>query len=144
MNGRPGTPLEQAFATMLESSAAPYGYTISVWSSGALLMHIRGQPSVADVFAFVVGAVAGFAALGAAGRRVIRRAEPLSPGPSQVWAGSMHWLAVGAAVGTAALIAQLPGWTAWPLASAGATVVYLALTTLELALAARAESEDPG
>jgi hypothetical protein len=144
MTERASKSLEQAFATMLEASAAPYGYTISVWSSGALLMHFRGQPSVAEVFAFVAGAVAGFAALGAVGRRVIRRAEPISPGPSRVWAGAMHWLAVGVAVGAAALIAQLPGWTAWPLASAGATVVYLALTALELAIATRAASERPG
>jgi hypothetical protein len=95
-----------------EASATPYGYTISIWSSGALLMHYRGQPAVGDVFAFVAGAVAGFATLGAVGSRVIRRAKPLSPGPSRVWAGSMHLLAVGAAVGTASLIAQLPGWTA--------------------------------
>lgn len=142
MSESAGSPLEQAFATMLEASAAPYGYTISVWSSGAMLMHFRGQPSVGEVFAFVAGAVAGFAALGAVGRRVVRRAEPLAPGPSRVWAGAMHWLAVGAAVGSATLIAQVQGWTAWPLASAGATIVYLALTTLELAIAARATNDE--
>jgi hypothetical protein len=128
----------RAFASMLESSAAPYGYTITVWSSGALLMHYRGQPAVGDVFAFLAGAVAGFALLGLVGWRVIRRAEPMALGPPRVWAGAMHWLGAGAAVGAAALVAQIASWVAWPAASAAATVVYLAAGTLELALAAGA------
>jgi hypothetical protein len=59
----------------------------------------------------------------------------MGPGPPRVWAGAMHWLGAGAAVGAAALVAQIASWLAWPAASAAATVVYLGAATLELALA---------
>jgi hypothetical protein len=137
MNDDRQPSLYAAFATMLEASAAPYGYTITIWSSGAVLMHFRGMPAVVDVFAFLAGAVAGFTLLGALGRPFIKRAKPLPPGPPSVWAGAMDWLAVGLAVGAAALIAKIPSWVAWPAASLTATVVYLGAATLQLALATR-------
>ena len=124
---------------MLESSAAPYGYTITIWSTGALLMHFRGAPQVGDVFSFLAGAVAGFALLGVLGRRTIKRARPLAPGPPRVWAGAMDWLAAGLAVGAAALVAEIPSWVAWPAATLTATVLYLGAAALQLALAARVE-----
>lgn len=49
---------------MLRGSALPYGYTITVWTSGMMLTHERGLPSVGEVFLLIVGAVAGFALLG--------------------------------------------------------------------------------
>jgi hypothetical protein len=42
-------PLRRAFATTVSASAAPYGYTLTVWSSGALLIHFRGSPAVGRV-----------------------------------------------------------------------------------------------
>ena len=53
-----------ALATVLRGSALPYGYTITVWTSGMMLTHERGLPSVGEVFLLIVGAVAGFALLG--------------------------------------------------------------------------------
>ena len=50
-----------ALATVLRGSALPYGYTITVWTSGMMLTHERGLPSVVEVFLFMVGAFAGFA-----------------------------------------------------------------------------------
>ena len=45
-----------ALATVLRGSALPYGYTITVWTSGMMLTHERGLPSVGEVFLFIVGA----------------------------------------------------------------------------------------
>ena len=39
-----------AFSTIVSASAPPYGYTVSVWTSGAILMHFRSTPNVGDVF----------------------------------------------------------------------------------------------
>ena len=39
-----------ALGTVVLASAAPYGFTVSLWSSGALLIHFRGNPNVGDVF----------------------------------------------------------------------------------------------
>ncbi len=98
--------------TIVAASAAPYGYTISIWSSGAVLMHSHGTPSVAYVFAFLAGALTGFGLMGLLARGGLTRAEPHEHAPDRVLAGAMHWLAAGAAVGAAALVARIGGWEA--------------------------------
>lgn len=42
---KPGA-LRRSFATMVSASGAPYGYRITVWSTGALLIHFRQLPEV--------------------------------------------------------------------------------------------------
>ncbi len=48
----------------LGSSAAPYGYTLATWTSGAVLAHARGVPNVAAALTFMFGAVVGFGFVG--------------------------------------------------------------------------------
>jgi hypothetical protein len=38
-------------------SAAPYGYTLATWTTGAVLTHPRGIPGALDVLLFMVGVV---------------------------------------------------------------------------------------
>ena len=45
-------------ATVLRGAAVPYGYTVTVWTSGMMLTRERGLPSVGEVFLFMFGAVA--------------------------------------------------------------------------------------
>ena len=49
----------------------------------------------------------------------------------------MHWLAAGAAVGAAALVARIGGWEAWPLAAFAATAIYILGASVQLALVTR-------
>jgi hypothetical protein len=46
------------------ASAAPYGYTLTIWTSGAVLSHARGITSAADALLFLVGAVVAYALVG--------------------------------------------------------------------------------
>jgi hypothetical protein len=48
--------LPAALGETVTSSAAPYGYTLTVWASGAVLIRSHGTPSVGEVFLFVAGA----------------------------------------------------------------------------------------
>jgi hypothetical protein len=41
-----------AIGRIASASATPYGYTVSLWSSGALLIHFRGTPNVGDIYLF--------------------------------------------------------------------------------------------
>ena len=100
-----------------------------------MLMSRHGAPGLAEVAGFAVGALGGFTLLGALARRM-RRTTPLEHGPHRVAAGMLNWVAVGTAVGAAALIARLHGWIAWPLASASTTALYLLVASAQLALAA--------
>jgi hypothetical protein len=136
-----GDDVRRAFATMVSSSAAPYGYTLTVWSTGALLMHFRHAPSVWEVFLFLAGAVVAFAALWLLGRGPIERAAPVSQQSARALAGALDLFAVGAAVGVGALLSMIPSWVAWPLTSLGATALYLLAASIQLALAERREAE---
>lgn len=46
----------------------PYGYTVSLWSAGALTVTRLGAPTTLDVLLFAVGAVAAFVVLAGVGR----------------------------------------------------------------------------
>lgn len=136
----PGRTLRAAFGTMVAASAAPYGYTISIWSSGALLMHSHGTPRVGDVFAFLAGALTGFGLLALFAHGALARTESLDHLSDRVLAGAMHWFAAGAAVGIVALVAMLDGWEAWPLGSFAATSVYIFGASIQLAAVAHRRS----
>lgn len=123
-----------ALGTIVSASAAPYGYTVSLWSSGALLVHFHGVPGVARVFLFLTGALLGFAIVGSFAHGALRTTVPLSPGPGHVLTGLLHWFSVGLAVGSVSLVAELPGWLGWLFGPLFATVVYLSAASLQLAL----------
>jgi hypothetical protein len=126
--------LPAAFGTVVAASAAPYGYTVSIWSSGAVLMHRRGVPDVFDVFLFAIGALSGFAVLGLLAHKVVATSEQLGGARERVLAGMLHWLAVGVAVGAAALLAEIPGRVTWGVGSFAATSLYILGASVQLAL----------
>jgi hypothetical protein len=122
-----------ALATALRGTALQYGYSLTVWASGMLLAHERGLPSIGEVFLFMIGAIAGFALLGLVVR--LTRTAPYEPSFGELWrTGMVQVLAVGGALGAAALVALIHSGVAWPVGAFAATVAYLALATLELAL----------
>jgi hypothetical protein len=133
--------VRRAFATMVSSSAAPYGYTLTVWSAGALLIHFRHSPAAWEVFLFLTGAVVAFATLWLFGRGTIEHAEPVSQQSVRALAGALDLFAVGLAVGAAALLAMIQSWAAWPLTSFGATTLYLVAGSIQLAVAEEREAD---
>jgi hypothetical protein len=130
--------LRTAMATIATASAAPYGYTVSLWSTGALLIHYHGIPRPGEVFLFVAGALLGFAIVGAAAHGALRDEEPLRIGQGHIVTGLLHWFAVGLAVGTVALLAPHTGIIGWMFGSFIATALYLTAASVQLALAAPA------
>jgi hypothetical protein len=131
--------LRRSFSTIVSASAAPYGYTLTVWSSGALLIHFRHAPRIWEIFLFVGGALAAFATLWLAGRDTIERSRTLDETGARALTGVLDIFAVGVAVGTAALLAMIPDWVAWPLVAFGATLVYMVAASVQLALAETSE-----
>jgi hypothetical protein len=116
-------------------SIAPYGYTLTVWTSGAVLTHARGVPTTEAALFFMIGAVLGFAlvallAFGSLHQRVT--GEATQP---RVWVG-LHVLPISLSIGAATLVAHLlESIAAWPLGGFAATVIYLAMLSGQLALA---------
>jgi hypothetical protein len=135
--------LRVALATNASAMAAPYGYTITLWSSGALLVRAHGLPSVAEVFGVVAGALVAYSFLALLARGNGHRWETLDNPGNRLLAGALNWVGVAAAVGVVALVATLHSWAAWPLSSLAATFIYIVAASVQLALVtARSEGSD--
>ncbi len=55
---------QKTLRTAVGSSAAPYGYTLATWTTGAVLTNARGMPDTLSALTFMAGAVLGFAFVG--------------------------------------------------------------------------------
>ena len=131
-----------ALGTVLRGSAVPYGYTLTVLAAHSIISHRHGAPDVFDIGLFVIGAMAAFATLGVLAEARPRRA--LKTGQvDMIHAGMFHVFAIGAAFGATTLVALIDGRIAWPLGAYVATVLYLAITSIEITVARRVD-EDAG
>lgn len=92
--------------TAVGASAAPYGYTLTIWTTGAVLVHNRGLPDTQAALSFMVGAVMAFGLVGSVAFGGITRRFREQPRRSALW-GNFHFFSVGAAIGTAAIVARL-------------------------------------
>ncbi len=133
----------QALSVVLRGSAVPYGYTLTVLAAHSILANRHGGPDVAEILVFVIGAMAGFACLAVFAQR--RPQRSLRPADGDfIRAGMIHVFAIGAAFGSAVLIALIPGLLAWGLGAFAATVLYLSIVSLEIDIARRVEEDGGG
>ena len=84
------------------SSASAYGYTLTVWSTGAVLSHFYGAPSPPKVFFFLGGAVLAFALVGGLAFGGVTKRFGGGSGRVELW-GSFHLFSGGWQSGR-------PGW----------------------------------
>jgi hypothetical protein len=131
-----GSSLRAAMATVVVGSAAPYGYTLSIWSTGAVLVRSYGTPTIGDVFVFVAGAITAFNLLGLLAEKTLTRTSPIDSRTDRVLAGVLDWIAIGAVVGAVSLLAEIHGWVPWLVGPLVATVLHLVAAGLQLALVA--------
>jgi hypothetical protein len=138
----PKDAFRSSLATIIPATAAPYGYTLAIWSSGALLLRADGTPSLADALMFVAGAIVGFNLLGALAIGAIGHARPIERRQDRALAGACDWIALGVVVAVVYAISQIRGWAPWVLGPFTATVLYLLIASLQLAvLALRGEPD---
>jgi hypothetical protein len=129
------TRYRAALRATIAASAAPYGYTLTVWTSGAVLSHARGIPSAAEALLFLGGAVAAYACVAVVALRGSQERLVPEPVTAAVW-GGLHLFAVGLAIGAASIIAHLVhDIAAWPLVGFFATALYLTASSGQLAIA---------
>jgi hypothetical protein len=137
-----GSRYRSALRASVAASAAPYGYTLTVWTSGAVLSHARGIPSSAEALLFLVGAVAGYALVGGLAFGSFSEQLIVQPGRSVVW-GGLHLFSVGLAIIAATIVAHLvQSVAAWPLGAFLVTTLYLLASASQLAVAHVPRSSD--
>lgn len=131
----------EALATVVRRSAIPYGYTITIWTSGAALEHAHPRPGVTQAYLFLVGAVGGFAVVALLGVGASpRRLEPRSG--DLVRTGVINAVALSLGLGAAALAALIPGTGAWPAGAFAATTVYLLVASVQLVVVHRGSAPE--
>ena len=77
-------------------SLGPYGYTVTIWTSGGVLIHARGAPSAIEALLFMLGAVAGYATVATTAFGSLRARVIVDPPPPAIWAG-FHVVGIGLA-----------------------------------------------
>ena len=92
----------------LASESEAYGYTLSIWGSGALLIHTFGVPGVDRVMAYVAGALAGFGVLTVVAFQGLSSEAMVKESPSSVVASTIHIIATG---GTLEVVHLVIGFT---------------------------------
>lgn len=128
--------LSDRLASNLTAEAQAYGYTLTIWGAGALLVAAYGVPDPTAVFLYVSGALVGFGALAAVAFSGLF--ERRAPGEATLFVASM--VHVAATVGNlvvsylavvAARRAGLPAGATFFLVGAQATATYNLLLLLE-------------
>ena len=117
----------QHLRAVVAASAAPYGYTLTVWTAGAVTTHSEQElPSSTDALLLLTGAVLGFGAVGALAFGGINGVlAPGTRGEVRVW-GGMHFPAVGTSILlVTGVTAVVHGPLAWALVGFTATTTYL-------------------
>lgn len=135
--------------TVVAASAAPYGYTLTLWTSGAVASHANGIPSAPDALLLLAGAVSAFAAVGIVAYGGINGVlAPASRGVVRVW-GGLHIPSVGASILAVWLVTTLmSGHVVWLCTGFAATATYLLVIGLQFWVATHrgtvADSEGAG
>jgi len=135
----------RALQTTLHGAGLPYGYAITVWSTGAALAGSHGGgPTNIEILLFALGATSAYSGLKLLTWETEGEAEkPLTASPRPFRAGIVHLAAITAAIAAALVIAKIPGSVAWVLAPLAATVVYLSVSSVEVAAVEHGRGASP-
>jgi hypothetical protein len=113
--------------TTLRSSAAAYGYALTIATTAAELTTVHGKPGSGELFLFVAGGLAAFAVLETV-LLTVRSPDGDAASHAFPFAGALNFIAVGAALGAAIGLTHAVGSAvAWLLSPLVATAVYLLL-----------------
>jgi hypothetical protein len=126
---------KSALRVTVASSAAPYGYTLTIWTSGAVLSHARGIPNAGEALLFLAGAVTAYALIGGLAFGGLSEQLVPEPGRAAVW-GGLHFVSVALAIGGASLVAHfVTDALAWLLGGFLVTGLYLVASAAQLTIA---------
>jgi hypothetical protein len=115
----------------------PYGYTLTIWTSGAVTIQEQGElPSAVDAVLFLFGASMAYLALGVlAYGRLGAAMRSRDEFPAPLWACVHLPGAILSVVCCATLGHWLRGWVSWPVAGAVATGTFLVVLAAQFRLA---------
>lgn len=133
-----GTGYRQYLRSVVAASAAPHGYTLTIFTTGSVTIHAEGAPAVGGALLFLTGAALAFGLLGVtAFGGLTQLLLPEEATEVRLW-GALHLPSVGLSVVAAALLGRVAhGNLLWALVGFTATGTYLVVLAGQLWLAAR-------
>lgn len=129
--------------TSIHGNAAAYAYSVMITCALAVLSQHEGPVSTGRIFLFLTSAAIAFTAVEAVGSDFFRDRSRSDPSEVVVLGAAMGLVTI--AIGVAVVVAvdwMMDGWLTWLVAPGTATVAYLFVSALEMALARKAEIED--
>lgn len=93
----------------LVSESEAYGYTLSIWGAGALLVHAFGVPGVERAMAYVAGGLAGFGTLALVAFQGFTAEATVKESPPSLVVSTVHIVATGGTLGAVHLLLVLAG-----------------------------------
>jgi len=136
------TGLIRGMRTSVRNNSAAYGYSVTITATFGVLSSLDAAPDVPDVFLFLGGAAGAFTIVELIASKGFEITDQSEPEEVVLIAASFDVFSISAAVAAASLVGWLvDGWPAWLVGAFAATIVYLFVLGLEMAVAERAEGE---
>jgi hypothetical protein len=128
--------------TSSANNAPAYGFSLVSAGSFAALQKVHGEPTWLEIFLFLIGGCAGFAAVNLVSTWFFQKESPDEPELVISVATSLSFFSVCASVGVAVGVAFLfPDWWAWLLTPLAYTLTYIAGVGAEIGFAAYSHPE---
>lgn len=118
----------------LSGQASAYGFTLVIWGTGALAINQIGPPNRADVFAYVLGALAAAVLIVAAAFGFTTSLHEEEPARRAYSAMHLPSVPIAIVAGWSTTLA-LSGWAGYLMAGFVSVLVYEALLSLQIVLA---------
>jgi hypothetical protein len=125
-------------ANNLANESEAYGYTLSVWGAGALLIDAYGVPSILGITAYLGGALAGFATLVAVAFGGVLDTTRVETSNSPLVVSTVHVVSTGGSLAVASGVIRfslVPPLLTFLLVGFSVTVTYNLLLLAEELLA---------
>jgi len=140
MGGGVVTSLIRGMRTSVRNNSAAYGFSVTITATFGSLNTLSGRQSVVDVFLFLAGAGVAFTATELVASKGFKITDYSEPEEVVLIATSFNLFSMSCAVALGSLVGWLlSGWIAWFLGSFAATISYLIVVGVEMAVAERAE-----
>jgi hypothetical protein len=129
----PMSDLRDNLRGSIAASSAPYGYTLTVWSCGAVAMQVLGDPAPGEVLLFLAGGSLGFLLVASAAYGGLAADLETPPRKRITLFGTTHVVSAGLAVLAAwGGTSVLDGTAGWPVASFLGTVIFLLVSAIQV------------
>ena len=139
----PGRRFLRGVAVSTAGNSQAFGYSITITATYGAVSAVHGSPSPGQLIAFALLGVTAFSLLNLTVVRVLPHDQNDSEARRVLLiATATDVLAVGAAIGTAiGIAAALSAWPAWLLAPFAASLIYVFVQAIELAVGRAQDKE---